>query len=166
MACGSGSSHCWRPPIRPTANSEWVPFVWNWLVTIILIVLIAQGLRNRWATLFLIWALGHSLEHTYVFVRYLSMLNEWKHMGITGLTAQGLPGIFGEGGWLAHSELTRGTFLSCWPGLATAVRLDVHFWWNMGKFARLILAAVSYLCKIIPARTAAPEQIPQPQTSE
>jgi hypothetical protein len=126
----------------------------------------ARGLRNRWAYLFLIWALGHSLEHTFFFVLYLSGLDELKHLGITGLTAQGLPGIFGEGGWLAHSELARGTFLSRLPGPAPAVRLDVQFWWNMGEFTWLILAAITYLRKIIPVRTTAPDQIPQLQTSE
>ncbi|MBI5565499.1 MAG: hypothetical protein HY870_11410 [Chloroflexi bacterium] len=152
--------------ILSPANSEWVHFTWNWLVTIILIVLVARGLRNRWAYLFLIWAVGHSLEHTYVFVRYLSVLNELKQLGITNLTAQGLPGIFGEGGWLAHSELTRGTFISRLPGLATAVRLDVHFWWNMGEFTWLILAAVTYVRNIIPARSTAPDQTLHLQTSE
>ena len=87
-------------------------------------------------------------------------------MGITGITAQGLPGILGEGGWLAHSELTRGTFISRLPGLATAVRLDIHFWWNMGEFTLLLLATVTYLHKIIPARTPARDQAPQLQTSE
>ena len=152
--------------ILTPANSEWVHFTWNWIVTIILIVLIVRGLRNPFAYLFLIWALGHSLEHTYVFVRYLSVLDELKHMGITGITAQGLPGILGEGGWLAHSELTRGTFISRLPGLATAVRLDIHFWWNMGEFTLLLLATVTYLHKIIPARTPARDQAPQLQTSE
>ncbi len=153
--------------ILSPANSEWVHFVWNWLVTLILIVLIARGLRNRWAYFFLLWALAHSLEHTYVFIRYLSVLNELRHMGITGITAQGLPGIFGQGGWLAHSELTRGTFLSRLPGLTTATRLDVHFWWNMGEFTLLILAAVTYLRGIIPVRSARlPDREPQFQTME
>jgi hypothetical protein len=73
------------------------------------------------------------------------VLNELGQLGVTGITAQGLPGILGRDGWLARSELTRGTFLCNLPGLTTASRLDVHFWWNVGETALLLLAGHSYL---------------------
>ena len=151
--------------ILSPANSEWVHFVWNWLVTIVIIVLITRGLRNRWAFLLLVWSVAHSLEHTYLFTRYLLVLDDLHRMGITSVTAQGLPGIFGEGGWLAHSEFTRGTFFSRLPGLTTATRLDVHFWWNMGEFTLLVLAAAAYLRSIVPGRLMSersdrPSQLP------
>lgn len=62
--------------------------------------------------------------------------------------------------------IARGTFLSRLPGLATAVRLDVHFWWNMGEFTWLGLAAITYLRKIILARSSAPNQTLKLQTGE
>ena len=80
-----------------------------------------------------------------MFSRYLMVLADLKEMGITTLTAQGLPGILGQGGWLAQSEFTRGTFFSRLPGLTTAIRLDVHFWWNMGEMSLLLLASHTYL---------------------
>ena len=145
--------------ILSPANSEWVHFTWNWLVVIIIAALVIGGVRNRWAWLLLIWAIAHTLEHTYMFTRYLWVLEELKQIGITHITAQGLPGILGEGGWLAQSEFTRGTFLSHLPGLATAVRLDVHFWWNMGEMTLLLLASHTYLKQLfsgaLPARQQA-----------
>lgn len=99
---------------------------------------------------------AHTLEHTYMFVRYELVLAELRRMGITGVTAQGLPGILGRDGWLARSAWTRGTFLSCIPGLTTAIRLDVHFWWNVGEAVLLLVAAHTYLRATLPASDAAP----------
>ena len=45
---------------------------------------------------------------------------------------------------MSSSAATRGTFLCRLPGLTTAVRLDIHFWWNTGETALMILAANSY----------------------
>jgi hypothetical protein len=83
-----------------------------------------------------------------MFIRYLLVLDELKNMGITTITAQGLPGILGQGGWLARSALTQGTFLARLPGLTTALRLDVHFWWNVGEMSLLVFAAHTYLKKL------------------
>lgn len=127
------------------ANAEWVHFVWNWLVLVTVIVLIRGGMRNRWAWLLLAWAAAHTLEHSYLFVRHLIVLNDLGQLGVRGITAQGLPGILGRDGWLARSELTRGTFLCALPGLTTATRLDVHFWWNVGETLLLLLAGHIYL---------------------
>lgn len=134
--------------ILSPANSEWVHFTWNWLVVIVIVALLASGVRGLWAWLLLAWALAHTSEHTYMFIRYLQVLDTLKHMGITNITAQGLPGILGQGGWLAESAFTRGTFLSRLPGLTTAIRLDVHFYWNVGEMTLLVLTAHTYLSRL------------------
>ena len=113
------------------ANAEWVHFVWNWAVWITVGLLIRGGMRNPWAYLLLAVATAHTLEHTYLFARHFQVLAELKSFGVTTLTAQGLPGILGRDGWLARSPYTQGTLFCSLPGLTTAVRLDVHFWWNV-----------------------------------
>jgi hypothetical protein len=127
------------------ANAEWVHFVWNWTVLLVVIYLVRGGMRSPWAWLLLAWSLAHSLEHTYMFVRHLEVLSELRRMGVSGITAQGLPGILGRDGWLATSTVTQGTFLCRLPGLATAHRLDVHFWWNIGETTLMLLAGHRYL---------------------
>lgn len=127
------------------ANAEWVHFIWNWLVLLIVIALVAGGMRGMWAMLLLAWATAHTVEHTYMFVRHLQVLGELRGLGVTNITAQGLPGILGRDGWLARSEATRGTFFCQLPGLTTANRLDVHFWWNVGETALLLLAGHAFL---------------------
>jgi len=61
------------------------------------------------------------------------------------VTAQGLPGIIGRDGWLARSVVTQGTFLCTLPGLTTAMRLDVHFWWNLIEMSLLLIAGSLFL---------------------
>jgi hypothetical protein len=118
------------------------------------IYLVRGGMRNLWAWLLLIWATAHALEHAYMFVRYLDLLRELQQMGFPQLSAQGLPGVLGRDGWLARSELTQGTFLCRLPGVTTAIRLDVHFWWNIGEIALLLLAADRFLrARFAPDRT-------------
>jgi len=129
------------------ANAEWVHFVWNWTVLLVIVALIVGGARNTWIWLLLAWALAHALEHTYMFVRYLAVLDDLRRMGVTSVTAQGLPGVLGRDGWLARGATTQGTFLCRLPGLTTAQRLDVHFWWNVGETALLLLAAHAFLRK-------------------
>ncbi len=139
------------------ANAEWIHFVWNWTVLLCVIALLRGGMRNAWAWLLLVWATAHTLEHSYLFVRHLLVLGELGELGVRGITAQGLPGILGRDGWLARSELTRGTFLCNLPGLTTANRLDVHFWWNVGETALLLLAGHSFLRgRLGPAQGQAP----------
>ena len=127
------------------ANAEWVHFVWNWIVLLTVLCLLRGGRRNIWACLLLAWALAHTLEHTYMFVRYLTVLADLRQIGVTNVTAQGLPGVLGRDGWLARSAATQDTFLCRLPGVTTAIRLDVHFWWNMGEVALLLLAAHRFL---------------------
>jgi hypothetical protein len=139
------------------ANAEWVHFVWNWMVVLIVILLVWGGLRNRWAWLLLIWGMAHALEHTYMFVRYLEVLAELHQLGVTTVTAQGLAGVFGRDGWLALSSVTRGTFVSHLPGLTTATRLDIHFWWNIGETTWIILAANTFMRDLLSNRTRRPQ---------
>ena len=129
------------------ANAEWVHFVWNWGVLIIMSILVVGGLRNKYAWMMLAWTFAHTAEHTYLMWRYLETLNELAALNAWGTSAQGLPGFFGRDGWIATSELTRDTFLCRLPGITTAVRLDVHFWWNVGETTLLILATYAHLNK-------------------
>jgi hypothetical protein len=126
------------------ANAEWIHFIWNWIVLAVVVYLLRAGMRNPWAWLLLAWSLAHSLEHTYLFMRYLEVLTELRRMGVTNVPAQGLPGILGRDGWLASSAATQGTFLCRLPGLTTAPRLDIHFWWNTGETTLMIMAASAY----------------------
>jgi hypothetical protein len=127
------------------ANSEWVHFVWNWAVLIVVIALMRGGLRNGWALLLLAVATAHTLEHTYMFIRHLEMLSELRQLKVFNVTAQGLPGIIGRDGWLARSPVTQGTFICTLPGLTTAMRLDVHFWWNVIEMLLLLCAGSLFL---------------------
>ncbi|MBC8076277.1 MAG: hypothetical protein H7Y32_09410 [Chloroflexales bacterium] len=129
------------------ANAEWIHFVWNWTVLAVVVYLVRAGVRNPWAWLLLAWSLAHTLEHTYLFVRYLAVLDELGRLGATNIPAQGLPGILGRDGWLATSAVTQGTFLCRLPGFTTVVRLDVHFWWNTGETLLMILAANAYCAR-------------------
>lgn len=85
------------------------------------------------------------MEHTYLFIRYQQVLSELHQMNIFSVTAQGLPGILGRDGWLARSAATKGTFLCTLPGLTTAMRLDVHFWWNVIEMLLLLCAGSLFL---------------------
>jgi hypothetical protein len=127
------------------ANAEWVHFVWNWSVLILVIVLMRGGMRNPLAWLLLAVAGFHAVEHTYTTIQHVQVLSELRALGVTNVTAQGLPGIVGRDGWLARSPWTQGTFICSLPGLTTAVRLDVHFWWNMLETGLLLAAGNVFL---------------------
>ena len=130
-----------RPPGRALGllagfNVEWVHFSWNWLVWGCALYLFRAGLRGVWGGALLVWATAHSLEHTYLLVRYLGVVAELRALGLPLFdSAQGLPGILGRNGWLAYSSLCGRI-----PGLTTAPRVAVHFWWNIGELALLVLA--------------------------
>ena len=127
------------------ANAEWVHFVWNWLVLIAILLLVRGGMRGGWMWLLLAVAAFHTIEHSYTFIRYQMVLREMTAMDVLNVTAQGLPGIVGRDGWLARSEWTRGTWICGIPGLTTAVRLDVHFWWNALELGLLLIAGHFFL---------------------
>ncbi len=132
------------------ANSEWVHFVWNWLVLITVLLLIKGGVRNFWAFMLLGIAIGHTFEHTYMFVRYQIVLDQLNVLCVPNVTAQGLPGILGRDGWLARSDVTQSTFIGSLPGLTTAMRIDVHFWWNIAEMLTFAAAAHVFLRKSLP----------------
>ncbi|HEX6289310.1 MAG TPA: hypothetical protein VFZ66_08975, partial [Herpetosiphonaceae bacterium] len=132
------------------ANSEWIHFVWNWAVVAAVLLLVRGGMRSIWAWLLLLWATAHALEHAYMFVRYLGLAQELQQLGFPQLSAQGLPGVLGRDGWLARSAAIQGTFLCRLPGLTTAPRIDVHFWWNSGEIILLLLAAHRFLLARLP----------------
>jgi hypothetical protein len=127
------------------ANSEWVHFLWNWGVLLVMLRIYWLGMRNPWAYMMLFWSIAHTGEHTYLFVRHLEVLQILKGYGEAGVTAQGLPGIFGNDGWLARSPVTAGSWVCTFPGFTTATRLDVHFWWNVGETILLMLAAYTHI---------------------
>lgn len=127
------------------ANAEWVHFVWNWFVLAVVVVLMVGGMRNGWMWLLLIVAGLHAVEHSYTFIRYQLIFGELRALGIVDVTPQGLAGIVGRDGWLARSDLTRNTILCSIPGLTTAVRLDIHFWWNAAEIVLLMLGGHLYL---------------------
>jgi len=137
-----------------TLNGEWVHFVWNWAVLLTVIYLVRGGMRNPWAWLLLAWTTAHTLEHSYMMARYLMVLQDMRVLGVTNVAAQGLPGILGRDGWLASSELTQGTFICRMPGVTTAVRLDVHFWWNIGETTLLLLAGNMHMRQFVTQPTA------------
>ena len=121
-------------------NAEWVHFIWNWAVVLIVLYLVRAGMRNPVAWLLLLWTFAHASEHAYMMARYLDLKQELQQLGVGSVSAQGLPGILGRDGWLARSPTTQGTFLCRLPGVTTTTRLDVHFWWNTGETLLLLLA--------------------------
>jgi hypothetical protein len=130
------------------ANAEWVHFVWNWSVLLAVVLLLRGGVRNVWVWLLLAVTGFHAVEHTYTFVRYQMVLAELRGLGIENIPAQGLPGIVGRDGWLARSEWTRNTWICGLPGITTAVRLDVHFWWNAIEMTLILVGAHVFLRKV------------------
>ncbi|MEZ4865603.1 MAG: hypothetical protein R3C14_30105 [Caldilineaceae bacterium] len=129
------------------ANAEWVHFVWNWLVLLVIVLLMVGGMRNIWAYVLLLVALTHTIEHTYLFVRYLEVLAELRKLGVDNVTAQGLAGIVGRDGWLARCSIAQLAFARQIPGLTTAIRLDVHFWWNALEMFFLVVAGHVFLAR-------------------
>lgn len=128
------------------ANAEVVHFVWNWLVLIVVLLLLRGGMSGSiWMYGLVAVSAAHAIEHTYMFARHLIVLEELRKLDICTVTAQGLPGIVGRDGWLARSDLTQNTFLSIFPGLTTAMRLDVHFWWNLLEMILLLGAGHVFL---------------------
>jgi hypothetical protein len=139
-------------------NAEIVHFSWNVTVLLVVIYMIGAGLRNRWMWLLLLWAAAHTAEHTYLFVAYIQEVRRLASAGLPLAAAQGLPGFFGRGGWLAANAPASGPvafICSLAPGIISAPRLDVHFWWNLGEIGLLLPAAhVSVRRQPKPARSA------------
>ena len=143
------------------ANSEWVHFIWNWTVLITVIFLIVKGkVRNFWSFLLLGVAIGHTFEHTYSWVRFLQVKDDLAALALYSTSAQGLPGILGRDGWLARSPITCGTFIRDIPYLTTAIRLDIHFWWNAIEMTLSLFASHFFLKEL--GRPASVPAVPAP----
>jgi hypothetical protein len=140
-----------RPPILSqglisSLNIEWVHFLWNVFVLSITIFLLRKGLRGLWGWALLFWSTAHTLEHTYLLLRYLQMQVELSALGLSGFqVTQALPGILGRDGWLAENNLCTSV-----PGLTTLPRVAIHFLWNLGETGLLLLAAHAQLSRLIP----------------
>jgi hypothetical protein len=146
------------------ADVEWVHFVWNVGFLLLCAYLVARGMRGPWAWLLLAWAAAHTFEHSYILWRYLRTAQELAALGVGDVPPHELPGILGRDGWLASADATQGAFLSRLPGLTTAARLDVHFWWNVGQLALLLPAADAHMRRILktvtnPPRSAAGRRV-------
>lgn len=127
------------------ANSEWVHFVWNWLVLIAVVTLFVRGMRNVWAVALLVWATAHTLEHTYMWWRFLEVSAELRELGQGQVTAQGLPGIVGRGGWLDLNAGPKLEMICGMPFVTTTDRLEAHFVWNAGEVLLMLPAAHVFL---------------------
>lgn len=128
-------------------NAEIVHFTWNVGVLLAVSYLFISGMRTPRMALLLLWAGAHTAEHTYLFINYLWEVERLAEAGLPLSMAQGLPGFFGRSGWLANNTPTSGpvAFLCTFaPGLTSAPRLDVHFWWNVGESSLLLLAAYTH----------------------
>ena len=106
------------------------------------VFLMFRGMRGFWGWALLAWATAHTLEHTYMFVRYLEVSAELRALGLGDVTAQGLPGVIGAGGWidLNAGQGTRAFCSLLIPSVTTADRVDTHFVWNAGEVLLAILA--------------------------
>jgi hypothetical protein len=126
------------------ANVEWIHFVWNWSVVSVVAIVLWLRVRNVWGWLLLAWALAHSLEHTYLFVRYLQYVELLRASGSSTSFAQGMPGILGREGWLAAHQTAIpavGFICTLAPQLVSYPRLDIHFGWNVGETLLLLAFA-------------------------
>jgi hypothetical protein len=125
---------------------EWVHFIWNWLAWAAVAYLVAKGMRGLWGWPLLAWITAHSIEHTFMLLNYLHVAAELGQLGLPIFgAAQVLPGFLGRDGWLA----TNLTFCRNMIGLTTLPRVAIHFWWNFGEMALLLLAAKESLPKLI-----------------
>lgn len=146
-----------------TLNAETVHFIWNWAVFFTIAYLVRGGMRNLWGWVLMAWITAHALEHSYLMLRYVMVLLDLRTLGVFDVGAQGLPGILGRDGWLATSAVTQGTFICRLPGLTTAVRLDVHFWWNATETVLLQLAGHFYLRQFVERDTVkSSDRLPTP----
>lgn len=144
--------HILHEPLRQAngllspANSEWVHFIWNWGVIVAVVLLMFRGMRGFFGWALFVWALAHSLEHTYMFVRFLQVSAELRSLGFDDVTAQGLPGVAGRGGWLDLDAGPKLQLICGFPFVTTADRVDTHFVWNTGEIV-LVLPAVHALLR-------------------
>ncbi|MBF6596103.1 MAG: hypothetical protein IVW51_16890 [Thermaceae bacterium] len=127
-------------------NVEWVHFTWNVIILACSVYLLRRGMGGFWGWAMVIWTTAHTLEHLYLFVRYLEISRELSALGLPAYgVAQVLPGILGRDGWLAESGICGRI-----PGLTTLPRVAIHFGWNLGETLLLVVAAQLNLMRLIP----------------
>ena len=97
-------------------NIEWVHFVWNALILVTLVVLVAHFRTNPWLIAVTPLAAWHFVEHSVMIATYLQ----------TGVS--GSPGLLSSGGIV-------------FGGLPIA-RPDLHFLYNLVETVPLLLAWV------------------------
>lgn len=135
------------------ANTEWVHFVWNWLVLAVVVFLVVKGMRGWWALLFLGWVVAHTLEHTYMMIRYIEVMHDLRGYGFPKITSQGLPGVLGNDGWIDRNVTgTRFSFICNIPFATTATRLDTHAMWNVGETLLMLPAVHVFLRRVLGQR--------------
>jgi hypothetical protein len=123
------------------ANVETVHFFWNWAVCLTVLWVLRQGVRHPWGYLMFAWSFTHSLEHTYLFIKYLDAVLVLWSQDVSLAFAQGLPGILGRHGWLETTgwQYAPTAFLCrLAPPLVSAPRISVHFWWSIGEVVLLL----------------------------
>ncbi len=133
------------PPVRSlgvvsSLNVEWVHFGWNWIAWAGIAVAWFLGVRSWAMTLLFAWLTAHSLEHTYMLVRYLEVMRQMNSMKLPKLgSSEVLPGVLGRDGWISLEAPGTRTWLG---PLVSAPRVAIHLWWNVGEVAFLVLACV------------------------
>lgn len=120
-----------------SANVEWVHLTWNLLVLAGVAFVMHHGLRTPWAWILLAWACAHTFEHAYLYVQHLRVVAKAQELGLSPLSVvQALPGVLGRDGWLASQS-----WCGRIAGVTTAPRAVIHFVWNAGEMALLLVAA-------------------------
>ena len=100
-----------------TLDVEWVHFIWNTWVLLMVLVLLVRFRANRWLWLTLLLSGWHEVEHTFIFSVYLT----------TGVS--GTPGLLSHGGAIAG-------------GLSVS-RPDLHFFYNLIETVPLVVGFLS-----------------------
>jgi hypothetical protein len=95
-------------------DNEWVHFVWNNSVAVVVLVLLVRFRHNLWLWLTALLSTWHGMEHVAIIGPYLT----------TGL--RGAPGLLAQGGLIAG-------------GLPLTV-LELHYYYNLLETAPLVLA--------------------------
>src|SRR6266851_498764 len=107
-----------------TLDIEWVHFIWNTWVLLIVLVLLGRFRANRWLWLTLLLCGWHEVEHVAVFRVYL----------MTGVS--GTPGLLSQGGAIAG-------------GLPVS-RPDLHFFYNLIETIPLVVGFLAQVQRMNP----------------
>jgi len=128
-----------------SADVALLPFVASWTFLLACVYLVVRGMRGPWSWLLLAVTALHAADATYLMLRYYQILAELRALGAAEVEIAylRLPGFFGRDGWLATSDVTRQLGFHRVPGLATAPRHDVQFWWALLELSLLLAAGNS-----------------------